>query len=69
MAAGSVATGLRSWLQTHRMGWLTPRRLRALTVAVMCAAALVSTIGISGSTPSTSHPGEHSSATLYTRAR
>jgi hypothetical protein len=49
MAAASAASGFRSWLQNHRLGWLTPRRLRALTVAAMCAAGLFSTVTISGS--------------------
>jgi hypothetical protein len=49
MAAASAATGFRSWLQTHRLGWLTPRRLRALTIAAMCGAALVSSVGLGGS--------------------
>jgi hypothetical protein len=51
MAAASAASGFRTWLQTHHLGWLTPQRMRALTVAAMCAAGLVSTIGVSGSTP------------------
>jgi hypothetical protein len=55
MAAASAATGFRSWLQTHNFGWLTPRRLRRLTIGAMCAAGLVSTIGFSGSTPTTAH--------------
>jgi hypothetical protein len=37
------------------MSWLTPRRMRALTLATMCAAGLVSTVGIRGSTPPASH--------------
>jgi hypothetical protein len=49
MAAASAATGFRTWLQTHHFGWLTPRRMRALTIGAMCAAGLVSTIGMSGS--------------------
>jgi hypothetical protein len=53
MAAASCATGFRSWLQTHSFTWLTPRRLRTLTIGAMCAAGLVSTIGFSGATPST----------------
>jgi hypothetical protein len=58
MAAASAATGFRSWLQTHNFAWLTPRRLRGLTIGAMCAAGLVSTIGFSGSTPSASaHAG------------
>jgi hypothetical protein len=50
MAAASAATGFRTWLQTHHFGWLTPKRMRALTIGAMCAAGLVSTVGISGST-------------------
>jgi hypothetical protein len=51
MAAASAASGLRTWLQTHNLGWLTPKRLRAITIGLMCAAGLVSTVGVSGSTP------------------
>ncbi|HEX4838244.1 MAG TPA: hypothetical protein VFV03_06970 [Solirubrobacteraceae bacterium] len=51
MAAASAASGFRSWLQARRTGWLTPRRVRALTIGAMCAAGLVSTVGVSGSTP------------------
>jgi hypothetical protein len=50
MAAASAATGFRSWLQTHNFTWLTPSRLRNLTIGAICAAGLVSTIGFSGST-------------------
>jgi len=53
MAAASAASGFRTWLQNHHFGWLTPQRMRRLTIGAMCAAGLVSTIGVSGSTPST----------------
>ena len=49
MAAASAATGFRTWLQSHNFAWLTPRRLRRMTITAMCAAGLVSTVGISGS--------------------
>jgi hypothetical protein len=55
MAAASAASGFRTWLQTHGFSWLTPRRLRALTVTAICAAGVVSTVGVSGSTPAPSH--------------
>ncbi len=50
MAAASAATGFRTWLQNHQLGWLTPRRMRMLTLAAMAAATLVSSVGLSGST-------------------
>ena len=53
MAAASAATGFRTWMQSHHFGWLTPRRMRSLTIAAMCAAGLVSTIGFSGSSAPT----------------
>jgi hypothetical protein len=62
MAAASAATGFRTWLQTHSFGWLTPKRLRRLTVGAMCAAGLVSTIGVSGSSAPTA-VAAHGSAT------
>jgi hypothetical protein len=47
------------------MGWLTPRRLRALTVGAMCAAGLVSTVGLSGSTPAISHRVSRTAASVH----
>ena len=58
MTAASAATGFRTWLQSHNFAWLSPRMLRGLTIAAMCAAGLVSTIGFSGSTPPTTHAGQ-----------
>jgi hypothetical protein len=64
MAAASGAAGFRTWLQNHRFGWLTPKRMRALTLVAMCAAGVVSTVGISGSTPSP----DRASASVATHA-
>jgi alkanesulfonate monooxygenase SsuD/methylene tetrahydromethanopterin reductase-like flavin-dependent oxidoreductase (luciferase family) len=58
MVGASAATGFRTWLQTHHFTWLTPRRLRALTLAAMAAATVASTVGFSGSTPPSHHPAE-----------
>jgi hypothetical protein len=69
MAAASAATGFRSWLQTHNFGWLTPRRLRRLTIGAMCAAGLVSTIGFSGSTPVTAHASRASASAQHASSR
>jgi hypothetical protein len=65
MAAASAATGFRTWLQTHHFGWLTPKRMRALTIAAMVAAGLVSTVGVSGS----SAPPAHAAAQAHTASR
>jgi hypothetical protein len=67
MAAASAATGFRSWLQTHSYGWLTPRRLRRLTIAAMCAAGLVSTVGMSGSSAQTQPVGHAQAQATSTR--
>lgn len=40
-AATAGATGLRAWLATRSWSWVTPRRLRRATVAVMVAALVV----------------------------
>jgi hypothetical protein len=62
IAAASAATGFRTWLQNHSFGWLTPKRMRALTLAAMCAAGLVSTVGISGSSAPPAHAAQHQSS-------
>jgi hypothetical protein len=49
MAAAAGASGVRSWLQTRHMTWLTPRRLRAATVVIMVVAFAVSSVGLGGS--------------------
>jgi len=38
-------------MQSQNISWLTPQRMRRLTIGAMCAAGVVSTIGFSGSTP------------------
>ena len=62
MAAASAATGFRTWMQTHSFGWLTPKRMRRLTLAAMCAAGSVSTVGMSGSSAATPHPAAHAAS-------
>ena len=65
MAAATGATGVRSWLQAQHVTWLTPRRLRAATIALFVAAFGFSSITLSGSTPAYQHhsppPALHSS--------
>lgn len=49
--AGAAATGARSWLATRDYRWLTPRRLRRATAAIMLVALCVVAAG-----PASSHP-------------
>ena len=46
MATAAAATGgasaVRAWLAVRRFSWLTPRRLRAITIALIVGALLVS---------------------------
>ncbi len=54
MAAAAGASGVRSWLQARHMTWLTPRRLRAATLALFVAAFGISSFGLSGSSTASS---------------
>ena len=48
MTAVAGATGVRAWLGTRAFGWLTPRRLRAITVVLVGSALIASTVLVSG---------------------
>jgi hypothetical protein len=48
MTAGAAATGTRSWLATRRWTWLTPVRLRRLTIGLLVAALVASATVLSG---------------------
>jgi hypothetical protein len=51
MAATAGASGVRAWLQTRHLTWLTPKRMKAVTIALVVAAFAISSVGISSSTP------------------
>jgi hypothetical protein len=65
MAAAAGASGARSWLQARHTTWLTPRRLKAATIALFTAAFGFSSLTISGS----STAQHHSSQAEITQAR
>ncbi len=56
MVGASAATGFRTWLQARGGPRLTPRLLRALTIAAVCAAAAIASVGFGGATPPNGHP-------------
>ena len=41
-AAAGGASGLRAWLAAHGFAWMTPTRLKRITVALVVVAILVS---------------------------
>src|SRR3954452_25604372 len=49
MGAGAGATGTRAWIAHRGFRWMTPRRLRAITLALLAAALLVAST-LSGTT-------------------
>jgi hypothetical protein len=51
MAAMAGASGARTWMQNQHATWLTPQRMRVATVGLFTAAAIGSSVTISGSTP------------------
>jgi hypothetical protein len=54
MGAGAGATGTRAWVAHRGFRWMTPGRLRAITVALL-ASALIAASTLSGSTPHAAH--------------
>ncbi len=48
VAVGS-ASGARAWLRAHAGDWLTAARLRAITIALLAMAVIVSGVGLGGS--------------------
>jgi hypothetical protein len=49
MTAGAGATGIRAWLALRRPGWLTPRRLRVVTIVLLAGALVASATLVGGS--------------------
>jgi hypothetical protein len=49
MTAVGAASGARAYLGSRRFSWLTPRRLRAITLVLAVAAVLASATLVSGS--------------------
>jgi hypothetical protein len=67
MAAAAGASGVRSWLQASHLTWLSPRRMRAATIALFVAATVISSVGLSGS--SKAAPQRPSAAPAHTASR
>jgi hypothetical protein len=44
----TAATGIRAWLAARGFAWLTPPRMRAVTIALLVAGVVGSSLGLSG---------------------
>jgi hypothetical protein len=44
--AAAGATGLRAWLATRHYSWVTPRRLRVASGALLTAAGVIAAAGL-----------------------
>jgi hypothetical protein len=44
VTAAAGVTGLRAWIQARAWNWLTPRRLRRMTIASAVAALAAATV-------------------------
>jgi hypothetical protein len=62
MTAAAGAAGARSGLQAIKRRWLTPRRLKIATIALVVAAFGVSSVGFSSSTTTPEHPPVHAAS-------
>jgi hypothetical protein len=51
MTAVGAASGTRAFLVSRRFSWVTPRRLRVVTIVLMAAALIASATLVSGSGP------------------
>jgi hypothetical protein len=59
LAAMAGASGARSWLQAQHATWLTPRRMKVATVSLFAAATVGSSLSLTGSSLSSTHPKPH----------
>ncbi len=50
MGATASASGIRSFIAAKHFAWVTPRRLKAITIVLLMAALLASGTLVSGST-------------------
>jgi hypothetical protein len=56
MMAGTAASGTRAYLAQRHLSWMTPKRLRRITVGLLGSAVLASSLLVSGSDTRPHHP-------------
>jgi hypothetical protein len=55
MTAVGAASGTRAYIASRRFRWLTPGRLKAITIVLFAAAMIASATLVSGSAPPPHH--------------
>lgn len=58
MAGTAAATGLRAWLGTRTYAWLTPARLKRITVCLFVTALLAATVALGAAGSATDVPAK-----------
>lgn len=67
MSAGAGATGLRSYLAAHGARWLTPKRMKAITVTLVAGALGASSLIVTGPNPASAQA--HHTPAAHTASR
>ena len=61
IVATAAVSGARSWIAARRFEWMTPARMKTITITLVVAGLAASSVGFSGSTPpSPAHTSAHS---------
>jgi hypothetical protein len=55
MTAVGSASGIRAWIANRHFAWLTPSRLKAITILLFAAAMIASATLVSGSSAPPHH--------------
>jgi hypothetical protein len=63
MGATASATGIRSFIAAKHFSWVTPHRLRAVTIVLLASALIVSATLVTGSTAHPVHQGARAAQT------
>jgi len=62
LAAMTGASATRSWLQAQHITWLTPKRMKTVTIGLFVAATIGSSATLGGSSAPTSTPHQSPAA-------
>ncbi|MCW2991990.1 MAG: hypothetical protein JWM73_2584 [Solirubrobacterales bacterium] len=67
MTAGATASGTRSYIAARHFSWVTPARLKRITVGLIAAALVTSSLVFSGSSAPAKPPSRATSSSAPAR--